>query len=201
METHFNTNLTAHQALNARLQPTAKYGQSSQRGVDTATAAVAVNSTAAEVYTPSGLLKTSTGEGGSLLNRYRQIRASVQEQLAFLADRIEGLAGHGRPGSVEGNPYLDLAGPPSNSLVDLTEYWNRENTARRIFAIALLGYNESLDRDDFADQAVSLITQAYADVRATLSFDFPQVVLDTKQSVLDALEQFRSGSSTGEITF
>ena len=35
---------------------------------------------------------------------------------------------------------LDLAGPPANTMDVMAEYWNRGNTARSGFAIAMLFY-------------------------------------------------------------
>lgn len=201
METHFNTNLSAYRSSTLRPQSVPGAGQPDRAAGEVALASFGVKSTRSQAYTFGGSLQSLNGEGGTLLDSYRQIRVTVQEQLAALTDKFEGLSDPGRPDSVDGNPNLELAGPPSDSLNNLTEYWSVENTARRIFAIALLGYHEGLDKTEFAEKAISLVTQAYADVRSTLGFDFPQLVLDTKQTVLDALEQFRNGSSTSEISF
>jgi len=34
-----------------------------------------------------------------------------------------------------------------------------------------------------------------------LSFEFPKLVTDTRQAVLDALEQFKGGAALSEISF
>ena len=45
-----------------------------------------------------------------------------------------------------------------------------------------------------------MIQQAYNDVGSLPGFEFPQLV-DTRQSVLDALEQFKDGTAPSEISF
>ena len=46
-----------------------------------------------------------------------------------------------------------------------------------------------------------MVMQAYRDVGSTLGFEFPDLVMDTRQAVLDALEQFRGGAALSEISF
>lgn len=81
------------------------------------------------------------------------------------------------------------------------EYWNQENTAKRIFSIALMGLKEGMTREEFYENAKGMIDQAYGEVHGMLGFDFPQLVLDTKEAVLNGLEQFRDGTEAEDISF
>jgi hypothetical protein len=89
----------------------------------------------------------------------------------------------------------------TDSTEGIPEYWNKENTAGRIFAIALMGYQEGSDREQFTDQVTAMVKQAYSDVRSMLGFEFPELVTDTRQAVLDALEQFKAGAALSGISF
>ena len=201
MEAHFNASLTAYKSSYPRSQPISRAGQPDRPVAEVALASVAVRSTRSEVYTFGGSLEPMAGEGGTLLDNYRQIRVTVQEQLASLAGHFEVPSERDTPVTQESKSMLDLAGPSANTMDVLTEYWSRENTARRIYAIAMMGYQEGMDKADFAEKATSMITQAYNDVRAMISFDFPQLVMDTRRTVLDALQQFGNGTLPGEISF
>ncbi|MCH7498299.1 MAG: hypothetical protein IH971_10665 [Candidatus Marinimicrobia bacterium] len=46
-----------------------------------------------------------------------------------------------------------------------------------------------------------MVKQAYNEVGSMLGFGFPGLVMDTRQAVLDALEQFKGGAATSEISF
>ncbi len=78
---------------------------------------------------------------------------------------------------------------------------NKEIAAGRIFSIAMMDYHEGVDRVQFAEQATAMIKQAYADVGSLLGVEFPELVLDTKQAVMDALEQFKGGAALSETSF
>lgn len=81
------------------------------------------------------------------------------------------------------------------------EYWNVENTGRRIVDIALAGFSEGMDREEFYERAKGLITGAYDDVHSMLSFDYPELVKNTREAVLAALDQFKEGVDVGELVF
>ena len=150
--------------------------------------AVIVQFARTEVYKPHGKLQLSTDDSGTLLNAYLETKNVIRQQLAhFFGSRVNGAP--------------ELAEDEATVLNEIPEYWNKENTARRIFFIALLGYQEGGDREEFADRAIAMVMQAYRDVGSTLGFEFPDLVLDTRQAVLDALVQFRGGAALSEISF
>ena len=143
-----------------------------------------------EVYNVEGRLSWSD-DGGSRLDIYFRMRKEVNIQLEYVQSRYAPEAAGARE-TDEADPAL-FNGVP--------EYWNQENTARRIFQIAMMGYTEGMDRGEFADRAIAMVKQAYSDVGAMLGQEFPQLVLDTKQAVLDALDQFKGGAGPEEISF
>ncbi len=141
-----------------------------------------------EVYGARGNLRLSAEESGTLLDAYLETKKAIQEQLArFLGSHTTGAPKMGE----------DEAVVPDG----IPEYWNQENTARRIFAIALMGYQEGSDRGEFMAKAIAMVKQAYSDVGSALGFELPQLVTGTRQAVLDALEQFRGGAALSEISF
>ena len=44
-----------------------------------------------------------------------------------------------------------------------------------------------------------MVKQAHNEVGSMLGFEFPGLVMDTRQAVLDALEQFKGGAALSEI--
>ena len=150
--------------------------------------AVIVQFARTEVYKPQGKLQLSTDDSGTLLDAYLETKNVIRQQLAhFFGSQVNGAP--------------ELVQDEATVLKEIPEYWNKENTARRIFSIALHGYPEGGDREEFADRAIAMVMQAYRDVHSTLGFDFPDLVMDTRQAVLDALEQFRDGAAPSEISF
>ncbi|MEE9465074.1 MAG: hypothetical protein V3W14_05830 [Candidatus Neomarinimicrobiota bacterium] len=153
-----------------------------------------------ETYDFSGQLTLVQDRGETLLDLYLRLRRTITEQVsrwappAILPDKSGmplGQADEGRP----------LDGLPAQLVPGLPDYWNRENTARRIFGLAMMGYQEDMDQAAFADQASAMIKQAYREVRTELGREFPQLVLDTRDTVLQALEQFKGGTSPDSISF
>jgi len=141
-----------------------------------------------EVYNLHGELQLSTDESGTLLDAYLETKKVIKEQLAlFFGSNITGAP--------------ELGEDEATVLEGIPEYWNKENTARRIFSIALMGYQEGSDREEFADKAIAMVKQAYNDVGSMLGYEFPELVMDTRQAVLDALEQFKGGAALSEISF
>lgn len=141
-----------------------------------------------EVYTLHGKLQLSKDESGTLLDSYLETKRVIKEQLALLSGS-----------DVSGAPEVDEG--EAAAIDGVPEYWNKENTARRIFSIAMMGYTEGMDREEFADKAIEMVKQAYSDVRSGLGFEFPELVTDTRQAVLDALKQFKGGGALSDISF
>ncbi len=139
-----------------------------------------------EFYNLHGLMKTSRDRSGTLLDSYLETKKVIDEQLALLMNVMKA-------------PQLGM--DQTAALEGVPEQWNKENTAQRIFSIALMRYQEGSDREQFAEAATTMVKQAYSDVRSTLGFDFPELVLDTRQTVLDALDQFMDGTAMSEISF
>lgn len=74
----------------------------------------------------------------------------------------------------------------------IPEYFNEENTARRILNIFFDGYNGE-DRAAFADRAKSIISQAYGDVQTMVGGELPEIVLRTKDLIYEIIESFKNG--------
>jgi hypothetical protein len=149
---------------------------------------VSVQYTRTEVYNISGQLQFSQDESGTLLDAFLETKKIIKEQVALLS----GPEVFGAPESGEAEEAVTDGVP---------EYWNKENTAQRIFSIVMMGYQEGSDREEFADKALEMVKQAYNDVGSAMGSAFPQLVTDTREAVLDALQQFRDGSTLSDISF
>ena len=75
---------------------------------------------------------------------------------------------------------------------EIPEYFNEENTARRILDIFFAGYNGE-DREAFAERAKSIITQAYSDVQKIVGTGLPEIVLNTRDLIFEMIESFKNG--------
>ena len=172
--------------VSARLQQIApaRKAKSPQSNSPDAKAALAATGQYAlmEFYNLHGIMQTSKDGSGTLLDAYLKTKKVIQEQVTLLIG-------------------TNVTGPPKSGAAEtaapegIPEFLNRGNTAQRIFSIALLGYQEGGDRKAFADKAMTMVIQAYNEVGAML------LVLDTRQAVLDALEQFKGGAALSEISF
>ncbi len=149
--------------------------------------ALKVQYASTKVYDLHGKVGLSTDKPGTLLDAFLETKKVIQEQLALLISNV--------------TSDLQLGMDQADATEGIPEYWNKENTAGRIFAIALMGYQEGSDREQFTDQVTAMVKQAYSDVRSMLGFEFPELVTDTRQAVLDALEQFKGGAAQSEISF
>ncbi len=152
-----------------------------------ATLSAVLLSASTTIYNLHGEVGLSTNKPGTLLDAYLKSKKVIDENMALLISNILG--------------PLQFSAEQAAATEGGTEYWSNENTARRIFSIALADYNEDVDQEQFADQATAMIEQAYADVGTILGIDFPQPVLDIRQLVLDAMEQLKGGASLSEISF
>ncbi len=159
----------------------------SDRPDDKATLSDIILSASTTIYDLHGQVGLSTDKPGTLLDAYLATKKVIQEQLTLLISNLTGA--------------LQLGTDQAAAVEGSVEYWNKENTAGRIFSIALMDYHEGIDREQFADQATAMIKQAYTDVGSMLGVEFPELVLDTRQAVLDALEQFKGGAALSEISF
>ncbi len=155
---------------------------------DKAGTTVTVQYARTEVYNLHGKLQLLKDDSGTLLDSYLETKRLIKEQLAQFSGP-----------DVSGAPELDEE--EAAAIDGVPEYWNKENTARRIFSIAMMGYTEGMDREEFADKAIEMVKQAYSDVGSALGFEFPKLVTDTRQAVLDALEQFKGGGALSDISF
>lgn len=77
---------------------------------------------------------------------------------------------------------------------EIPEYFNVENTARRILDIYFNYYQEGDDKEAFVERAKGIIEQAYGEV-AGLVGELPGIVLDTKQKVMEILDAFANGEN------
>jgi len=77
----------------------------------------------------------------------------------------------------------------------IPEYFNEENTARRILSIFFSRYEGTEDRSAFADRAKSIISQAYSDVQGIVGGELPQVVQDTRKLVFEMIDSFKNGEN------
>ena len=170
-----------------QIESTRKTKSAQSSSADTkATPAVPVQYALMEFYNIHGLMQTSKDGSGTLLDAFLETKKVINEQALLLRSIFTGAD--------------QLAMDQAIAAEGIPDDWNIVNTAGRIFAIALMGYQEGSDRVQFAEKAAAMIQQAYNDVGSLLGFAFPQLV-DTRQSVLDALEQFKGGTAPSEISF
>jgi hypothetical protein len=79
------------------------------------------------------------------------------------------------------------------------DYFNEENTAKRILKIYFDYFLEDEDRDKFVERASSLIKKAYSDVIQINNEQLPELVNDTRYLIFDKLEEFKNGQSIEDI--
>ena len=80
----------------------------------------------------------------------------------------------------------------------IPEYFNVDNTARRILNIYFSRYEEGQDREEFTTRAKNIIEQAYTDVGGLVG-EFPDIVLDTRKKVMDILDIFAEGGDISDF--
>ena len=81
---------------------------------------------------------------------------------------------------------------------EIPEYFNVENTARRILDIYFAYYQEGQERTAFVERAKSIIEQAYADVEAMVG-TLPDIVQQTREKVMEILDTFAKGGDISEF--
>ncbi len=83
---------------------------------------------------------------------------------------------------------------------NIPEYWNQENTAKRIFDIAVQGFKKDMNTEEFADKAETMVAKAYKEVEKIVG-NLPDLVKETRESVMKGLDQFRDGKPISGISF
>lgn len=79
----------------------------------------------------------------------------------------------------------------------IPEYFNIENTTRRILNIYFARYEQGEDKVAFAERAKSIINQAYNDVESIVS-GLPEIVLKTQSKVMEILDIFAQGGDISD---
>lgn len=125
----------------------------------------------------------------------QEIRAQVQEQTvvlirSYLAESPEVV--ESLKDFFEANP--EAAEEISNG--EIPEYFNVENTGRRILDIYFSRYDGE-DRQEFAARARGIIEQAYSDVSSMMG-GLPDIVQQTREYVLDVLDRFAAGEDVSD---
>lgn len=200
MEPHLNPQLLRHTSAYTRVAETTRPAPKQSGPPPPKIQQTDQRPSLSRVYSATGDLRITPQRNGSLLASYRQTRAAISEQVSVLNQKYQ--ISNDSSNEVEtGATVAPSTVGERRSLADLSDYYNRENTARRIFDIATLGYQIGADKDDFATKAIALVKQAYDDVGSVLGIDFPDVVVETKETVIRALEQFRNGVEFSKIEF
>ena len=81
---------------------------------------------------------------------------------------------------------------------EIPEYFNVDNTARRILNIYFSRYEEGQNREEFTARAKSIIEQAYTDVKGLVG-ELPDIVLQTREKVMDIFTIFAEGGDISEF--
>lgn len=81
---------------------------------------------------------------------------------------------------------------------EIPEYFNVENTARRILDIYFAYYEEGQERTAFVERAKSIIEQAYGDVEGMVGV-LPDIVQQTREKVMEILDTFANGGDISEF--
>lgn len=161
---------------------------------------------APQIYTASGKILGVESKDKSLLSQFHSFKDSVQNQMEAL---FQAYAENSEDDSLvtktqgELNTYF-AENPEALAEIksgNMPEYWNVQNTSKRMFSIVMAGYDGSSDVSSFYDKAVDFVNQAYGEVKEMIGFEFPQLVLDTKEALMNGLEQFKEGKSLSEIVF
>jgi hypothetical protein len=158
------------------------------------------------VYDKLGQLQGVPKKRETLLDHFKALQETVEQQLNSVFDSI---SQHSEDKELVGKAHDELKSyfaenPEALQQVaagEIPEYWNVENTARRMFGIVTAGFNPEMDVEHFYKTAVDFVNQAYSEVRDMIGFDFPSLVTDTKKALLNGLEQLKEGTAIDEISF
>ena len=80
----------------------------------------------------------------------------------------------------------------------IPEYFNVDNTARRILNIYFARFEQGEDKVAFAERAISIIKQAYGDVESIVG-GLPEIVLQTRSKVMEILDIFAQGGDISDF--
>lgn len=80
---------------------------------------------------------------------------------------------------------------------EIPEYFNVENTAKRILDIYFSRYNGE-DREEFAENAKSIISQAYGEVEGMVGM-LPDIVQKTRDKIYEVLDRFANGEDVSDF--
>lgn len=158
------------------------------------------------VYDKLGQLQGVPKKRETLLDQFKALQESVEQQLSAVFDSI---SQHSDQKELVGKAHDELKSyfaenPEALQQVangEIPEYWNVENTAKRMFGIVTAGFNPEMDVEHFYQTAVDFVNQAYNEVHDMIGFDFPSLVTDTKEALLNGLEQLKNGVAVDEISF
>ncbi len=158
------------------------------------------------VYDKLGQLQGVPKKRETLLDQFKALQESVGQQLNAVFDSI---SQHSEDKELVGKAHDELKSyftenPEALQQVaagEIPEYWNVANTAKRMFGIVTAGFNPEMDVEHFYQTAVDFVNQAYDEVHDMIGFDFPSLVTDTKEALLNGLEQLKEGTAIDEISF
>ncbi len=158
------------------------------------------------VYDRLGKIQNMVKKADNLLDRFQQMRNTVEQQMDALfssftqSDENKELAGMAKD---ELGNYFKENPQALKEIADgkMPEYWNVQNTASRMFDIVTAGFSDDTDLEGFYNKALDFVHQAYDEVQLVIGFDFPPLVKDTKEALLNGLEQLKDGVSIDEISF
>ncbi len=75
---------------------------------------------------------------------------------------------------------------------EIPEYFNVENTGRRILMIYFNNFQEGDDKSSFVSRAKEIINQAYSDVEG-ITGGLPNIVQETREFIMEMLDRFEKG--------
>jgi len=159
-----------------------------------------------DIYNNLGKMQEVRKNEGTLLDSFISMRETVNSQLNVLLDsfsQTEGSSSLTEKTKDELSIYFD-ENPEALEQVasgDIPEYWNVENTAGRMFEIVMAGVTDETDRENFYTKAVDFVNRAYDEVKEMIGFEFPSLVQQTKEALLNGLEQYKGGTNIQSITF
>lgn len=80
---------------------------------------------------------------------------------------------------------------------EIPEYFNVENTAKRILDIYFSRYNGE-DKEEFAEYARNIISQAYGEVEGMVG-TLPGIVQETRDKIYEVLDKFANGEDVSDF--
>jgi len=81
---------------------------------------------------------------------------------------------------------------------EIPEYFNVENTAKRILDIYFSRLTENENKSEFVERAKEIIEKAYFEVESLVNSELPEIVLKTRERVFEILDKFAAGDNISE---